>query len=150
MGKKIFKPVGISSKKGQRHRVRMIRRATLLRKRMPFYQVVALDIVKKICIENGWRAFPERAIFCKANRRWYIADIFVKPHSLIIEIDGSSHEKATAYDKWRDDNLRLQGINTIRFKNKEVESPNFKMSIMGSLIKLSKALDISIDELVGR
>ncbi len=54
----------------------------------------------------------------------YIADFYCAQKKLIIEIDGSIHNKRgeKEYDEAREDVLKSAGYTIIRFKNKEVEN----------------------------
>jgi len=133
----IWEPIGFSSKKGQKHRAVMNRRANIMRKRLPIHQAIALDLVRKICNELnlGW-AKSEKPLFARMNRRWYLSDIFIPSLKLIIEIDGSSHEddNSKQYDRVRDAVLSGgRGISTVRFKNEEVTQPDFREKIIKAL-----------------
>ena len=124
--KKIFEPVGRSSKKGQKHRHVMNVRAKIMRNNIPVIQDIATHVVKEVCNElNIGRVKPEKPLFCKSNRRWYIADIYIPSLRLVIEIDGSSHDKKEKYDKERNEVLLVKGIETVRFKNDEVLNLEF-------------------------
>ncbi|MBI2465320.1 endonuclease domain-containing protein [Candidatus Shapirobacteria bacterium] len=50
----------------------------------------------------------------------FIADFYCSELSLIIEVDGDSHDNKKGTDKLRDQWLECIGIKTIRFTNKEV------------------------------
>ncbi len=50
----------------------------------------------------------------------FIADFYCSELSLVIEIDGDSHDCKKETDKMRDDFLLCLGIKTIRFTNDEV------------------------------
>ncbi len=56
----------------------------------------------------------------------YVADFFLYPFNLVIEVDGSIHlhERNQEHDRRRDTFMRNKGITVIRITNKEVrESP---------------------------
>lgn len=52
----------------------------------------------------------------------YVVDFYCPSKKLIIEIDGDSHgtDEAQAYDQEREEYLRLQGLNILRFTNEDV------------------------------
>ena len=50
----------------------------------------------------------------------YICDFVCLEKYLVIEVDGGQHATAIAYDKRRDDYLRLHGYQVLRFWNNEV------------------------------
>ena len=50
----------------------------------------------------------------------FVVDFYCSKLSLVIEVDGESHENKKERDKSRDDFLKSCGINTIRFSNKEI------------------------------
>ena len=50
----------------------------------------------------------------------FIADFYCSELSLVIEIDGDSHDCKKETDEMRDKFLKCLGINTIRFTNKEI------------------------------
>ena len=50
----------------------------------------------------------------------FIADFYCHALKLIIEVDGSVHDKQMEYDQARSDELRNKGIAVIRFTNDEV------------------------------
>ncbi|MCD6148456.1 DUF559 domain-containing protein [bacterium] len=54
--------------------------------------------------------------------RWYIADFYLtkRNRGVIVEVDGEYHKYRTDYDKRRDELLRREGFEVIRFTNKEV------------------------------
>ena len=128
---KIFKPVGRSSRKGQRHRRRMFARARIMRKNMSPIQSIASYVVAKICKEyNLSRPKFEKVIFCRSSRRYYIGDIYIPDLKILIEIDGKDHESKKEYDKRRDFEIRNnKGYKIYRFKNEEVLSLDFRRKI---------------------
>ncbi|WP_339523030.1 endonuclease domain-containing protein [Pseudomonas sp. EA_35y_Pfl2_R111] len=50
----------------------------------------------------------------------YIVDFVCQERRLIIELDGGQHVQQAAYDEQRDDWLRAQGFDVLRFWNHEV------------------------------
>ena len=50
----------------------------------------------------------------------YVCDFVCLEKHMVIEVDGGQHATAIAYDKRRDDYLRLHGYQVLRFWNNEV------------------------------
>lgn len=50
----------------------------------------------------------------------YITDFLCNAAQLIVEIDGGQHAENREYDQYRDDFLRANGYDVIRFWNNEV------------------------------
>lgn len=59
----------------------------------------------------------------------FVVDFYCSELSLVIEVDGGSHEKKKERDKSRDDFLRVCGIKTIRFTNAEILNDIDKVKI---------------------
>ena len=53
----------------------------------------------------------------------FILDFYAADVKLAIEVDGSVHNTPDqqAYDRWRDDILRAQGLTVLRFTNSEID-----------------------------
>ena len=53
----------------------------------------------------------------------YIADFYCRKLKLVIEIDGSQHDtdEAIEYDRVRMEYMNSQGLNVMRFTNKEID-----------------------------
>jgi len=47
----------------------------------------------------------------------YIADFYISPAHIVLEVDGSSHKKQVKYDQSRDTFMKKRGIRVIRVKN---------------------------------
>ena len=72
-----------------------------------------------------WRQLRFRQVLGLKFRRQhpvgaYICDFVCLEKALVIEVDGSQHATAIAYDKRRDDYLRSSGYQVLRFWNNEV------------------------------
>ncbi len=75
----------------------------------------------------GLRFLRQHPIIYKGNLRrynYFIADFYCDKKKLIIELDGQIHEKTEEYDKFRDDELKEIGIQTLRIKNDELKNMN--------------------------
>ena len=53
---------------------------------------------------------------------FFIADFYCREVSLIVEIDGKSHNYQKEYDALRTHIINNMGINVVRFKNEEIEN----------------------------
>jgi very-short-patch-repair endonuclease len=82
--------------------------------------------------------------FCNAHFRrqtvirGFVVDFFCVDAGLIIELDGSVHEKQEEYDKEREEVLAGLGLRVIRFTNEQIK------------FELQKALDTIADKLDNR
>ena len=65
----------------------------------------------------------------------FICDFVCRAVKLVVEIDGHSHDSATAYDSRRTEHLRRLGFQVIRFTNEEVFE-----NLEGVLISISQTL----------
>ncbi|OGO85293.1 MAG: hypothetical protein A2Y24_07915 [Clostridiales bacterium GWE2_32_10] len=54
------------------------------------------------------------------QERYFIADFYCEEKKIVIEIDGSIHDKTKEYDKLRDHLITTLGIKVIRIKNEEL------------------------------
>ena len=69
---------------------------------------------------------------------YYIVDFYCAKAQLAIEIDGNQHytKEGLEYDKQRYELLKAYGIETIRFKNKEIDKNFYNIcKIIDSTIK---------------
>jgi very-short-patch-repair endonuclease len=73
--------------------------------------------VEKLLLQAGFRAISQKGFL--TTRSFIIADFYLpKPHKLIIEVDGSSHDRKQHKDLERDCEMLLgRGIRTLRIKN---------------------------------
>lgn len=69
----------------------------------------------------------------------YVVDFYCPERKLVIELDGDSHfsDAAINYDSHRDQFIRAQGMQVLRFTNLEVME-----NIDGVLFMIRQALDI--------
>jgi len=72
-----------------------------------------------------WQELRNRGVFGYKFRRQvpvgpYITDFLCNAAQLIVEIDGGQHAENREYDQYRDDFLRANGYDVIRFWNNEV------------------------------
>jgi cyclase len=72
----------------------------------------------------------------------YVVDFYCHPVRLVIEVDGSIHllEEIHEKDIYREDNLRLLGLDLIRFTNEMVlyDFENVKEKILETMLQRSK------------
>ena len=55
------------------------------------------------------------------QKRFFIADYYCSQKKLVVEIDGSIHEKQIDYDELRTHIMNIIGIKVVRFKNEDIE-----------------------------
>ena len=67
--------------------------------------------------------------------KWYITDFYIPELSLVIEIDGKHHSKEDqiAYDNIRTNFLERIGNKVVRVKNDEIESLEYRDSLINIL-----------------
>ena len=86
-----------------------------------------------------WKEIKNKQLgfhFCRQRPiGWYIADFYCEQASLVIEVDGDSHEFKQEYDAKRDEYLKSQGIRTLRFHDLDV-----KKNIDSVIYEIKKAL----------
>jgi len=74
---------------------------------------------RKICGRKFYRQHPIR-FEIDGQKRFFIADFYNSEQNLVIEIDGSIHEKQKNYDELRTHIMNKMGIKVIRFKNEDI------------------------------
>ena len=75
------------------------------------------------------------------KQRYYIADFYCAAARLVVEFDGGVHLGQQAEDDARDILLAEQDIQTLRFRNEEVEDlPNVKARILEVVLERVKYL----------
>jgi very-short-patch-repair endonuclease len=52
----------------------------------------------------------------------YIADFYCHGAALVVELDGSGHQRQRGYDRLRDQAFAQLGIRTLRFTNQELRN----------------------------
>jgi very-short-patch-repair endonuclease len=71
----------------------------------------------------------------------YVADFLCKEAMLIIEVDGGQHATQVEYDQSRDEFLRANGYQVVRFWNNEVLK-----NIDGVLEELNRTLTLTLSQ----
>ena len=75
---------------------------------------------KKTRWDRKKRKFKKQKIFEFSQlKKAYIVDFYIPGLRLVIEIDGTSHDKSESYDNARTRALNTRGIKVIRFTNNE-------------------------------
>jgi len=71
---------------------------------------------------HGLKFLRQHPFKIEVNNRtiYFIADFYCAEKKLVIEVDGSIHEKKKQYDEYRSYILSELGINIIRFNNKQI------------------------------
>jgi very-short-patch-repair endonuclease len=85
-----------------------------------------------------WECLRDRRLYGYKFRRQhpigrYIADFFCSEVSLVVELDGKVHNKPDRkiYDRIRDEELTLRGLNILHIKNEElIEDPEKTLLII--------------------
>jgi very-short-patch-repair endonuclease len=72
---------------------------------------------------HGKKFFRQHPLFFSYMNKntFLVADFYCSEASLVVEIDGKSHDYQKEYDALRTYIINDMGINVVRFKNKEVE-----------------------------
>jgi len=89
-----------------------------------------------------WRSLRKRQFGGFKFRRQhligaYIVDFYCPQAKLVVEVDGPVHLKQGEYDRAREDDLRAQGYQVIRFTNEEINT-NLDMVLRRILETISK------------
>ena len=70
----------------------------------------------------------------------FIVDFYCPEHSLIIELDGQSHNFQVDYDTGRTAQLEAQGYSLLRFTNSEVRD-NLEGVLQGIIMRIREIAD---------
>ena len=101
-----------------------------------FHELVTKDILEDILSSYDYRLKWQYCFLDKIKHKWYIADFYVEPLKLIIEIDGSHHkiDKAQVeYDQKRTEFFIREGMAVERFDNSLVESLEFRKALAATI-----------------
>ncbi len=73
---------------------------------------------------NGKKFLRQHALqfVIDGKRRFFIADFYCHEKKLVVEIDGTVHERQKDYDELRTYIINKLGIQVVRFKNEEIEN----------------------------
>jgi very-short-patch-repair endonuclease len=69
---------------------------------------------------SGYKFLRQHPIIYKADYKglnYFIADFYCHAKKVVIELDGSIHDEREEYDQFRDEEMKLLGINVLRLKN---------------------------------
>ena len=61
-------------------------------------------------------------VHCQEPVGPYVADFYIAPANIVVEVDGSSHRFRSKHDRRRDTFMENRRIRVIRFSNAEVEA----------------------------
>jgi very-short-patch-repair endonuclease len=89
-------------------------RARDLRNKSTLSEILLWNQIKNRRL-NGFRFYRQRTF------GWYIVDFYCAQASLVVEIDGDSHDLKQEYDAKRDEYLQSQGFTVLRFNDLEVK-----------------------------
>lgn len=99
------------------YKLRMLKRPTRGERR---FKRLLIRALKGSNIAQFNRPIKKQRIFIN-NNSGYIADFYIPPLRLVIEIDGPYHESQIDYDKQRTFYFSRRGIKVIRFTNEETK-----------------------------
>jgi very-short-patch-repair endonuclease len=74
---------------------------------------------------SGYKFLRQHPILYNADYKgtnYFIADFYCKEKETVIELDGPIHEQNVEYDQFRDNEMKVKGINVLRIKNEELEN----------------------------
>jgi len=101
-----------------------------------FHELVTKDILKDILSSYNYYVKSQYCFLDRIKHKWYIADFYVKPLNLIIEIDGSHHKTKKVqveYDRKRTEFFIREGMAVERFDNSLVESLEFRKALVATI-----------------
>jgi very-short-patch-repair endonuclease len=76
---------------------------------------------------SGYKFLRQHPIIYKADYKglnYFIADFYCDSKKTVIELDGSIHDEKEEYDQFRDEEMKLLGLNVLRLKNEELSEMN--------------------------
>uniref|UniRef100_A0A6H1ZIC6 DUF559 domain-containing protein n=1 Tax=viral metagenome TaxID=1070528 RepID=A0A6H1ZIC6_9ZZZZ len=96
------------------------------------HEGLALFVMGDICKELKVTLKNQKILYDEKNKKWYITDFYIPEKKLIIEIDGSSHDSDSqiVYDDRRTAFIESLGMKVVRFRNKELESLDFRAKVL--------------------
>lgn len=94
-----------------------------MRKHSTNSEIILWEVVRNRKLHN-LKIHRQYPIFYDLNGidKFFIADLYCHEKRLVIEIDGSYHERQKDHDNLRTEIINLLGIKVIRFTNEEVEN----------------------------
>jgi very-short-patch-repair endonuclease len=69
---------------------------------------------------SGYKFLRQHPIIYKADYKglnYFIADFYCNAKKVVIELDGSIHDKTEEYDRFRDEEMKLLGLKVLRLRN---------------------------------
>ena len=72
---------------------------------------------------EGYKFLRQHPVIYKADYKglnYFIADFYCHVKKAVIELDGPIHNKTPEYDQFRDEEMKLLGLNVLRIKNEEL------------------------------
>jgi very-short-patch-repair endonuclease len=95
----------------------LVRNARVLRSNMTRAEIILWSRLRSKKV-NGYKFRRQQPILD------YIVDFYCSELKLIIEVDGEVHsnKESSEYDKHRDNILKINGYNIMRFSNTEIET----------------------------
>ncbi|HLP73999.1 MAG TPA: DUF559 domain-containing protein [Bacteroidales bacterium] len=66
---------------------------------------------------------------------YFIADFYCHETKTVVELDGEIHEHQFEYDQFRDEEMKLKGLNVLRIKNEELSDIPAVLNKISEFIK---------------
>src|SRR4030042_2156143 len=69
---------------------------------------------------SGYKFLRQHPVIYKADFKglnYFIADFYCNEKKVVIELDGPIHDETEEYDQFRDEEMKLLGLNVLRLKN---------------------------------
>jgi len=69
---------------------------------------------------SGYKFLRQHPVIYKADFKglnYFIADFYCSEKKMVIELDGPIHDETEEYDQFRDEEMKLLGLNVLRLKN---------------------------------
>ena len=100
--------------RGQQISPELIRCAAELRRQMTPEERILWEILRR----NGLGVHFRRS----QPIAGYIADFYCHSARLVVEVDGSAHQRQQGYDKFRDASLEKLGLRVLRLSNHQIRN----------------------------
>lgn len=98
-----------------------------------------------------WRHVSGKRLGVRVRRQFvvsgFIADFFIVPWRLVIEVDGAFHDQRSAYDQRRDAFIRGAGFTILRFSNDAVLSD--PQAVIATIVSHGRSLPLPLGPPLG-
>lgn len=86
---------------------------------------------------SNYKFLRQLPIIFKADYKglnYFFADFYCNAKKAVIELDGSIHDKTEEYDQFRDEEMKLLGLNVLRIKNDKLANMAKTLDIIRSFL----------------